>query len=68
MFVNTAYAYSDETIVSLLETQLEEGGRKAPRGVVGALAAARLEADGRAKSMSEQLQGFAALEKAVTAA
>ncbi len=64
------HALSDvpETIVSLLETQLEEGDRKAPRGVVGALAAARLEASKRAKSMSEQLQGLAALEKALTAA
>lgn len=64
------HALSDvpETIVSLLETQLEEGGRKAPRGVVGALAAARLEASRRAKSMSERLQGLAALEKALTAA
>ncbi len=63
------HALSDvpETIVSLLETQLEEGDRKAPKGVVGALAAARLEASRRAKSMSEQLQGLAALEKAVTA-
>ncbi len=64
------HAHSDvsETIVSLLETQLEEGDRKAPRGVVGALAAARLEAARRAKSMSKQLQGLAALERAVTAA
>ena len=57
-----------ETIVALLETQLEEGGRKAPKGVVGALAAARLEASRRAKSVAEQLQGLAALEKALTAA
>jgi hypothetical protein len=57
-----------ETIVSLLETQLEEGKRKAPRGVVGALAAARLEAWKHAKSMPSQLQGLAALEKAVAAA
>ena len=57
-----------ETIVALLETQLEEGGRKAPKGVVGALAAARLEASRRAKSVSEQLQGLAALEKATDAA
>ena len=64
------HAQSDvpETIVALLETQLEEGGRKAPKGVVGALAAARLEAAGRAKSVSEQLQGLAALEKATNAA
>jgi hypothetical protein len=64
------HASSDvpETIVSLLETQLEEGKRKAPKGIVGALAAARLEAARRAKSMSEQLQGLAALERAVTAA
>jgi hypothetical protein len=57
-----------ETIVSLLETQLEEGKRKAPKGVVGALAAARLEATRRAKSMSEQLQGLADLERAANAA
>lgn len=57
-----------ETIVALLETQLEEGGRKAPKGVVGALAAARLEASRRAKSVSEQLQGLAALQKATDAA
>jgi hypothetical protein len=57
-----------ETIVTLLETQLEEGKRKAPKGVVGALAAARLEASRRAKSMSEQLQGLADLERAATAA
>jgi hypothetical protein len=64
------HALSDvpETIVTLLETQLEEGDRKAPKGVVGALAAARLEASRRAKSMSERLQGLAALEKALTAA
>lgn len=64
------HALSDvpETIVALLETQLEEGGRKAPKGVVGALAAARLEAAGRAKSVSEQLQGLAALQKATNAA
>ena len=64
------HALSDvpETIVTLLETQLEEGDRKAPKGVVGALAAARLEAARRAKSMSGQLQGLAALEEAVTAA
>ncbi len=64
------HALSDvpETIVSLLETQLEEGKRKAPKGVVGALAAARLEASRRAKSMSEQLQGLADLERAANAA
>ena len=64
------HALSDvpETIVTLLEAQLEEGGRKAPKGVVGALAAARLEAAGRAKSVSEQLQGLAALQKATDAA
>jgi len=64
------YALRDvpETIVTLLETQLEEGDRKAPKGVVGALAAARLEASRRAKSMSEQLQGLSALEKAANAA
>jgi hypothetical protein len=64
------HALSDvpETIVSLLETQLEGGERKAPKGVVGALAAARLEASRRAKSISEQLQGLADLERAVTAA
>ena len=64
------HALSDvpETIVALLETQLEEEGRKAPKGVVGALAAARLEAAGRAKSVAEQLQGLAALEKAKDAA
>jgi Mor family transcriptional regulator len=64
------HAQSDvpETIVSLLETQLEEGDRKAPKGVVGALAAARLEASRRAKSMSEQLQGLADLERAANAA
>ena len=64
------HALSDvpETIVALLETQLEEEGRKAPKGVVGALAAARLEAAGRANSVSEQLQGLAALQKATDAA
>ncbi len=64
------HALSDvpETIVALLETQLEEGGCKAPKGVVGALAAARLEAQRRAKSISEQLQGLAALQKATDAA
>ncbi len=64
------YALSDvpETIVTLLETQLEEGDRKAPKGVVGALAAARLEAIRRAKSISEQLHGLAALQKATDAA
>ena len=64
------HALSDvpETIVALLEMQLEEGGRKAPKGVVGALAAARLEAVRRAKSVTEQLQGLAALEKATDAA
>lgn len=64
------HALSDvpETIVALLETQLEEGDRKAPQGVVGALAAARLEASRRAKSVSEQLQGLAALQKATNAA
>ena len=64
------HALSDvpETIVALLETQLEEGGRKAPKGVIGALAAARLEASRRAKSVSEQLRGLAALQKATDAA
>lgn len=64
------HAQSDvpETIVALLETQLEEGSRKAPKGVVGALAAARLEALRRAKSVSEQLQGLADLERATNAA
>ena len=64
-----AHQFTDvpETIVTLLEQQLKEGDRKAPKGVVAALAHARLEASELAKRVSEQARGFLALEEAVKA-
>ncbi len=56
-----------ETIVGLLETQLEKVDRKAPKGVVGALAHARLEASETAKRISEQTRGLGALTEALNA-
>ena len=57
-----------ETLVDLLETQLGEVERKAPKGVVGALAHARLEALEACKRISEQTRGRLALEEALSAA
>ena len=64
-----AHQFTDvpETIVTLLEQQLKEGDRKAPKGVVAALAHARLEASELANRVSEQARGLLALEKAVKA-
>ena len=64
-----AHQFTDvpETIVTLLEQQLKEGDRKAPKGVVAALAHARLEASEPAKRVSEQARGLLALEEAVKA-
>ena len=64
-----AHQFTDvpETIVTLLEQQLKEGDRKAPKGVVAALAHARLEASELAKRVSEQARGLLALEEAVKA-
>ena len=56
-----------ETIVTLLEQQLKEGESKAPKGVVAALAHARLEASELAKRVSEQARGLLALKEAVKA-
>jgi len=56
-----------ETIVDLLETQLENVERKAPKGVVAALAHARLEAKENAKRISQSVRGLANLEAATVA-
>ena len=64
------HAQSDvpETIVTLLETQLEQGERKAPKGVVAALAHARLEAAKNAQMIPSIMDGFTTLEQTVHAA
>lgn len=56
-----------ETILTLLETQVQESKRKAPKGVIGALAAARLETSHSAQRIAGYVSGFSALERAATA-
>lgn len=55
-----------ETILELLEQQVEETAGKAPRGLVAALAQARLEARERAECARRYLRGLAALGKAAS--
>ena len=57
-----------ETIVTLLETQLEQGESKAPKGVVAALAHARLEAAKNARMIPSTMDGLKTLEQTVNAA
>jgi len=64
---DNAEADVPETVVYMLEQQLKDVGRKAPKGVVAALAHARLEASRNAKRISEQVRGLADLEAAVAA-
>ncbi len=61
-----AHALTDvpQTILELLEEQVRETRAKAPKGVVAALARARLEAQEVAAEIQRHLQGMAALEKA----
>ena len=63
-----AYAQTDvsESILQLLEQQVEELSGKAPSGLIAALAKARLEAKEQMKQAQRFAFGLAALEKAVS--
>lgn len=56
-----------ETILDLLEEQNQEIEGKAPKGVIGALAAARLQAQRNTKRIAQHMSGLSALERAAAA-
>ncbi len=55
-----------ETILELLEQQVEETPGKAPCGVIAALAQARIEAQEQSRKNQSYVQGLAALEQAAS--